>query len=240
MVEKQKRNRHRAAFLLVVSTLMITMIAVSQNEVRAVDSTAPPVQEEVRQAQDSEMLHAIITQLQSEAEALRVKNAALNKQVEDIQNPHEVLSFEPTYYDIPLSEELQDYTQAICSSYEVEYELALAIMWKESTFNADSISSSGDYGLMQVNKCNFDWIAKALAFPDDTGDTFINPYYNIQAGVYMISLMLSKYETERCALMAYNYGEGAARGCWSAGIYTSPYAESVLSRKTLIQQNKYI
>ena len=219
---------------------MITMIAVSQNEVRAVDSTAPPVQEYVRQAQDSEMLHAIITQLQSEAEALRVKNAALNKQVEDIQNPQEVLSFEPTYYDIPLSEELQNYTQAICSSYEVEYELALAIMWKESTFNADSISSSGDYGLMQVNKCNFDWIAKALAFPDDTGDTFINPYYNIQAGVYMISLMLSKYETERCALMAYNYGEGAARGCWSAGVYTSPYAEAVLSRRTLIQQNKYI
>jgi len=61
-------------------------------------------------------------------------------------------------YDVPLSEELQHYTQDLCKQYNVSFPLVLAIMTKESTFRPDVVSGTDDYGIMQINSCNHEWL----------------------------------------------------------------------------------
>lgn len=64
------------------------------------------------------------------------------------------LSENTTMYDIELSDELQEYTIGICEEYEVDPVMVFAIMGCESEYQADVISKTGDYGLMQINICN--------------------------------------------------------------------------------------
>lgn len=51
------------------------------------------------------------------------------------------------YFDVPLSEELQDYIREKCSEYEVPMELVIALIDKESSFRSDVVSTTNDYGL---------------------------------------------------------------------------------------------
>lgn len=66
------------------------------------------------------------------------------------------------YFDIPLSEELQDYIREKCSEYEVPMELVIALIDKESSFRSDVVSTTNDYGFMQINQCNHEWLSSTL------------------------------------------------------------------------------
>lgn len=50
------------------------------------------------------------------------------------------------YFDVPLSEELQDYIREKCSEYKVPMELVIALIDKESSFRSDVVSTTNDYG----------------------------------------------------------------------------------------------
>lgn len=67
------------------------------------------------------------------------------------------------YFDIPLSEELQDYIREKCSEYEVPMELVIALIDKESSFRSDVVSTTNDYGFMQINQCRGRYLRHALA-----------------------------------------------------------------------------
>lgn len=162
------------------------------------------------------------------------KNEALHIQVSDLQR--QLIAAAPPdpdvsnydvkkYYDIKLDEDLQSYTYAMCSYYEISeyFELALALMQTESQFIVDAISSTNDYGLMQINKCNLKWLEEKLGV-----DNIMDPYQNIKAGLYILSGYLHKYNDMTKALMCYNMGETGAKRCWDAGITSTPYAEKVL------------
>lgn len=140
-----------------------------------------------------------------------------------------------TLYDIPLSEELQEYTYETCEKYLVGnyYDLVLAVMWQESTFDASTISKTNDYGLMQINKVNHKWLREKLSITD-----FLDPQQNIEAGVFMLSSYLLKYENVNRALMSYNMGEGGARKRWKQGIHTTNYTDLVGSKYA--KMNEYI
>ena len=66
------------------------------------------------------------------------------------------------YFDIPLSEELQDYIREKCSEYEVPMELVIALIDKESSFRSDVVSTTNDYGFMQINQCNHEWLSRCV------------------------------------------------------------------------------
>jgi len=138
-------------------------------------------------------------------------------------------------YHIPLDTSLQEYTYKKCQQYGIpqHYELVLAMMWRESNFTVDGISATNDYGIMQINKCNHKWLQEALGVTD-----FLNAKQNIEAGVYMISTYLLRYDAQR-ALMAYNYGENSARQKWRNGIYSSSYSRDIISKRKLIEEDKY-
>lgn len=142
----------------------------------------------------------------------------------------------PMYSSLPISEEIQQYTYDTCVVYGIEdhYELVLAVMWRESNFNAEAISSTNDYGIMQINQCNHEHLKSTLDFVD-----IMDVHNNIEAGIYLLSGLFDTYEDESKVLMAYNMGPGGAAEQWSRGNYTSSYSRDVLSKAELISNNKY-
>lgn len=63
-----------------------------------------------------------------------------------------------TVYDVPLSEELQHYAQDVCEEYGVSFPLVIAIMKHESEFLPGVVSATNDYGIMQINQSNHEWL----------------------------------------------------------------------------------
>lgn len=138
-------------------------------------------------------------------------------------------------YDIPLSEELQEYTYSLCEQYDIveHYEVVLGMMRTESNFNADVVSTTGDYGIMQINECNHTWLKNELGIVD-----IMDVRENIECGIYMVSDLFHNYSTVDQALMAYNMGPAGAASLWREGIYSSSYSIKVLGSAELIKSSK--
>lgn len=130
-----------------------------------------------------------------------------------------------------LDEKYQNHLLKMCKKYNVEkyYKLFIAQMYHESGFNANVISQTKDYGLMQINICNHKWLGKKLNNYD-----FLNPYNNIEAGIYIMSTFLHKYNNVEKALVCYNKGEYAAK----KGIHSTTYSRGVLSDMKLVVELK--
>ena len=125
-----------------------------------------------------------------------------------------------TIYNIPLSDELQIYTQEICKEYKVPFDLVIGVMFVESTFN-QSARNGNCYGLMQVNAINAEEL-KSIGVYD-----LADAKQNIKGGVYLLSKTLTKFDLSG-ALIAYNCGESRAREKLNNGITSTDYARKVL------------
>ena len=121
-----------------------------------------------------------------------------------------------------LSFGLQEVMQDCCEKYNVPYALALAIAEVESHFDPDAKSSTNDFGLMQINAINLDWLR-------DMGIDPMTPAGNIEAGVYIIAQHLQTYGDPELALMAYNNGPTGAKKLWNKGIYQTGYSQKVMA-----------
>ena len=121
-----------------------------------------------------------------------------------------------------LSYEIQEFMQDCCEAYGVPYALALAIAEVETHFDPDAVSATGDYGLMQINECNHEWLL-------ELGFDVLTYEGNIEASVYMISGYLEKYGEPELALMAYNCGPTGAQRLWAAGQYQTDYSSKVMA-----------
>lgn len=130
-----------------------------------------------------------------------------------------------------LDECYQNHLYEMCVKYDVVdyYTLFLAQMYHESGFRTDVISGTNDYGLMQINICNHEWLGQKLGNSD-----FLDPYNNIEAGVYMMSGYLKKYNDAEKALVCYNRGESAVRN----GTYSTKYSQGVLYDMTFLVELK--
>ena len=135
-------------------------------------------------------------------------------------------------YDIPLTEELQEYTFTLCEEYGVDYEMVLALMNRESEYKAGVISKTGDYGIMQINKVNHKWLTEELEVTD-----FLDPEQNIRCGIYMLADLMKKYDDPHRVLMAYNMGERGAREYVAKGNTSSAYSWYIMQlRDKLLQE----
>jgi len=199
---------------------------------------------------DNTELHNTIEQTEAQLHKAEDTNEFLRKQLTETENsladaknelkkfvtPIEYRVASATTYDLPISEELQQYTYDTCLLYGIEhcYDIVLAVMWQESNYDATVISVTNDYGLMQINKSNHKYLMDNLGVSD-----MLDPYDNIESGVYILSTLLYKYNDIDKALMAYNMGSGGAAKQWSRGNYSSVYSRAVLSKAELIRLDKY-
>lgn len=122
-----------------------------------------------------------------------------------------------------LSPELQEVMREKCKEYGVPYALALAVADQESRFDPDAVSGTDDYGLMQINSINFEWLREKGIEP-------LTYEGNIEAGVLILSKAINRYGDYGLALMAYNCGDTGAKRLWDAGTYSTQYSRSVMER----------
>lgn len=124
--------------------------------------------------------------------------------------------------DVPLDLSLQQFIFTMCDAYKVDYALVMAVIQKESNFETLKISTSNDYGLMQINRINHDSLKQTIGV-----ENFLNPYENVKAGIYMLRCLFEKYKAPNKVLMAYNLGETGASRLWEKGITETPYTNAV-------------
>lgn len=131
--------------------------------------------------------------------------------------------FEPV--ECELDEDVQRFAYYMAEANDIDFNFLMAVMECESGFDANCISSSDDYGLMQINKRNHEELSTILGITD-----FLDPYQNIVAGVYIFHILFEKYDDPAMVLMSYNMGESGASCLWNQGIYSSQYANRVLMK----------
>ena len=128
------------------------------------------------------------------------------------------------YFDVPLSHSLQKYIYEICADENVPVTLIYAMIEHESEFDPEIISETDDYGLMQINAVNHDWLEDDYRCAD-----MLDPYQNVFCGVKIIGKYVSKYDNDLArALMAYNMGDYGARKAWENGITKTSYSTTIL------------
>ena len=137
-----------------------------------------------------------------------------------------------TPLDIPMDESLQEYIYWMADAYDIDFAFLMGLIRNESNFQVDVISETNDYGLMQINQKNHEWLSNAVGVTD-----FLDPYQNIQAGLYILGNLFEKYDDPHMVLMAYNMGESGASKLWNQGIYQSKYSNRVLEyQETYIKE----
>lgn len=140
-----------------------------------------------------------------------------------------------TYYDIPLSEDLQDYIFKLCENTGVDPLIALAMIGVESNYKDWVMGDNGDsYGLMQIQP---KWHQKRM---DAVGcDNLLDPYQNVTVGINYVAELMSTGKSTEWVLMAYNGGRTYANRKVNAG-EISIYVEKVYSRMGELKELQYI
>ena len=130
-------------------------------------------------------------------------------------------------FDVPLSEDLQCYIIRLCEQKHIQPEIVIAMIARESNFNASACGDNGySHGLMQIQPR----FCRDLMDKLNCNDLF-DPYQNVTVGIEILSDKLNTYGGNIAkALTAYNAGDAGAWNLYfSEGVTASPYAISVMS-----------
>ena len=111
-------------------------------------------------------------------------------------------------------------TKRIAEQYDVEVELILALVKRESTFNPKAISRNGAAGLLQLmpptarglnlKVPSYENVRKPT--PNPSIDERFHPLKNLEAGTKYLHQMLERYDGDySLSLAAYNVGPGNVR-----------------------------
>ena len=126
----------------------------------------------------------------------------------------------PERYDIPLSEELQDYLIGTARSYGLDPALVIAVIWRESCYQVDAVGDAGQaIGLMQIQPR---WHQERM---DRLGVTDLtDPRNNILVGCDILSEVIGQYGVTG-GLTYYRWGRVDADGAYAAEVLQ--YAEDL-------------
>ena len=90
-----------------------------------------------------------------------------------------------------------------------DWELVLAVIETESSFNNFARSSVGALGLMQIMPATGQMLAAQLSIPWNGASTLLDPVVNVRLGTRYLAALHAKYQTWDGALAAYNWGPAA-------------------------------
>jgi soluble lytic murein transglycosylase-like protein len=128
----------------------------------------------------------------------------------------------PEYFNVPLSNDIQDHIFEVCDEYGIAPALVVAMIAQESDFGAHKVGDGGDSaGLLQVQR---KWHQERM---DRLGcDNLLDPYQNITVAVDYIAELKDINPDLYWVLMAYNGGCRYATKRMESGQY-SEYAVEV-------------
>lgn len=164
----------------------------------------------------------------------RAEPAAVTKAEEpsELEEPAALEEPKRTYYDVPLTKDLQDIIIDVSEKRDVDPALVLAVIEKESGYNPDASGDNGkSQGLMQIWRSAHEKRMKKLGVAN-----LYDPRDNVLVGIDILAEKLEKYEDAEKALIAYNAGDaGAKKHYFSKGIYSNSYSRAVLKIAKEIQ-----
>lgn len=165
-------------------------------------------------------------------EAQRRAEPAAEIQAEEPEEPPKTEEPKRTYYDVPLTKDLQDIIIDVSEKRGVDPALVLAVIEKESGYNPDASGDNGrSQGLMQIWRSLHEKKMKKLGVAN-----LYDPRDNVLVGIDILAEKLEKYEDAEKALIAYNAGDaGAKKHYFSKGIYSNSYSRAVLKIAEEIQ-----
>ena len=164
-----------------------------------------------------------------------------NAEICALNAPEEVIEIEP----IPETELIEVIPEAdpiiytdidalivqVAGEFNLPWELVRAVCWVESGIDANAISSTGDYGLMQVSYINHGWLGL---------DNPLDPEANLRAGCTILKTAIDNSGGDFTrALMRYNRGDAYAMSQWSQGIFSTAYTDKVLERYYAYMRGEY-
>ena len=166
---------------------------------------------------------------QRRAQPATVTQAEEPSELEEPAAPEEP---ERTYYDVPLTEDLQNIIIDVSETRGVDPALVLAVIEKESGYNPGASGDNGrSQGLMQIWRSAHEKRMEKLGAVN-----LYDPKDNVLVGIDILAEKLEKYEDAEKALIAYNAGDaGAKKHYFSKGIYSSSYSRAVLKIAEEIQ-----
>lgn len=167
---------------------------------------------------------------QDEAAQVKIPKAAPYGQITNIVKSEPMkrtwengMTFKPLNVD--MNNDLQEYTFFLSKAYNLDFPFVMAVIDQESKFNPNAVSKTNDFGLMQINKCNHQWMQEDLGVTN-----MLDPYQNINAGAYILKNLFDKHQDPSKVLMAYNMGERGASRLWGRGITQSKYSKEVMEK----------
>ena len=205
--ERRARERDHLLFLTVLALLlMVVFMGVTMRYAEAAERNTQP---EISQSTDDGRLPA------DDVPATECCYLTEDEVQEDFENEKiEAALVETGYFrdDIPLDYETQAYLRAACDESGVPFEMALAVIRKESTYQNITGDSGDSIGYMQVQPKWHQERMRRLGVTDLT-----QPLANFREGCDYLAELMDKYPTEE-ALTAYNSGKPGK----------SDYADTVL------------
>lgn len=213
--------------ILVAAMLSLTALTACGQPRGRVIAPIKPVIVSVLAAEPAARAEPVLACDEEDANGIEIPSAAYcSAETEPDNDQVNVPEPEPEEPPEEWNESLDAYLGDLCKEYKVDKKLALAIIECESAFQPDVISKTDDYGLMQINKCNHEWLSEELGISD-----YLDPRENMLAGVYMLSYLKQFADTEEKLIMCYAHGVNGARAKWSDGIVSTSYTQKVLKVK---------
>lgn len=135
------------------------------------------------------------------------------------------------YFDVPLSEDLQNHIFAVCEARGVDPLLVVAMAKKESEFKYWEIGDNGNaFGLLQIWPYWHGARMERLGCPD-----LLDPYQNVIVGVDILAELFSTGRSLEWVLMTYNGGYAHANNHIANGTI-SYYAATVKNYMNTIER----
>lgn len=98
-----------------------------------------------------------------------------------------------------------EYVEAASEEFGVPESVIYAVIYCESNFEADAVSSAGAKGLMQMMPATFQELQGYLK-ETHSQDALLEPEISIRYGTYYLSRMYKRFENWETAFAAYNAG----------------------------------
>lgn len=139
-----------------------------------------------------------------------------------------------SYFDVPLSYNLQDHIFNLCEEYGIAPEVIVAMIERESNYDASAVGDNGEsVGLMQIQEHNHYDRIERLGVTD-----LFDPFENVEVGIDFLAQCITRNGGNiEMALMSYNAGQrGAETNYFSKGIYSNAYSQKVLEKAKILKE----
>lgn len=138
--------------------------------------------------------------------------------------------------------------ESVAEEHHFPPSLIYAVIYAESKFNPNALSSANAKGLMQITDETYQWACNRIGKEATDSDSLFDPKTNITCGGLILRLLVDRFENIETALAAYNAGQGKVTKWLSDPAYSKdgktlthiPYEETEnYVRRVIYIQEKY-